>query len=214
MPVRVKICGITRAEDAVEAAALGVDAIGLVFVPGSKRALSIEQARTIGSALPPLVATVGLFLDAAADEVRRVLDAVPLNWLQFHGREDPAFCASFARPWIKALPMGSPEAVHYPEWKQAPALMLDGHSLGAMGGSGAGFDWNAARLPDRPWILAGGLDPDNVGEAVRRLRPAGVDVSSGVESAPGLKSATLMQRFMTALDEAAERDATSFGRTV
>jgi phosphoribosylanthranilate isomerase len=202
MRVRVKFCGMTRAEDAVEAAAVGVDAIGLVFVPGSKRAVSIEQAREICSALPPLVAAVGLFLDAAAEEVGRVIDAVPLNWLQFHGREDPAFCASFARPWIKALPMGSPEAVQYSDWDNATGLMLDGHVAGAMGGSGARFDWRSARLPDRPWILAGGLDPDNVGEAVQRLRPNAVDVSSGIESAPGLKSATLMQRFMTELGRA------------
>jgi phosphoribosylanthranilate isomerase len=196
MRTRVKFCGMTRPDDARHAAALGVDAIGLVFVPGSKRHVDIARAVSICSALPPLVARVGLFADAAREDVERVLDAVPLNWLQFHGREGASFCASFARPWIKALPMGSPATVQYADWRDADALLLDGHAAGEMGGSGSRFDWEDVSLPDRPWLLAGGLNPDNVAEAVRRLRPAGVDVSSGIESAPGVKNATLMQRFM------------------
>ncbi len=196
MRTRVKFCGMTRADDARAAADLGVDAVGLVFVPGSRRAVSTERAAEVCAALPPLVAAVGLFLDPVAGDVERVLERVPLNWLQFHGSESPAFCAAFGRPFIKALPMGSPGRVHYPDWDDAGALLLDGHAAGAMGGSGAAFDWDAVALPDRPWILAGGLDPGNVADAVRRLRPAAVDVSSGIERRPGVKSATLMNRFM------------------
>lgn len=196
MRTRVKFCGMTRADDAARAAALGVDAIGIVFVPGSKRAVSIERAFEICRAVSPLVATVGLFADPEREHVERVLDRVPLNWLQFHGREKPAFCASFDRPWIKALPMGSPEAVQYAEWRNAAALLLDGHAAGAMGGSGNRFNWDAVPLPERPWVLAGGLDADNVAEAVARLRPSAVDVSSGIERVPGVKSDTLMRRFM------------------
>lgn len=196
MRTRVKFCGMTRADDARAAADLGVDAVGLVFVPGSRRTVSTERAAEVCAALPPLVAAVGLFLDPVAGDVERVLERVPLNWLQFHGSESPAFCAAFGRPFIKALPMGSPDRVHYRDWEDAGALLLDGHAAGAMGGAGAAFDWDAVALPDRPWILAGGLDPDNVADAVRRLRPAAVDVSSGIERRPGVKSATLMNRFM------------------
>lgn len=196
MRTRVKICGITRPEDGREAAELGADAIGLVFVARSPRNVELASARGICAALPPLTSTVGLFMNAEPDFVRAVLDQVPLNWLQFHGDETAEYCRSFGRPYIKALPMGSPDRVDYAAWPDASALLLDAHAAGGMGGSGQRLDWTALRPPDRPWILAGGLGPANVAEAVRSLRPTAVDVSSGVESAPGIKSGNLMNQFL------------------
>lgn len=199
MAPRVKICGITRPEDAVFAAALGVSAIGLVFVPQSPRCVTVDQARSICAALPPLIGVVGLFMDAEPDHVRRICDRVGLNWLQFHGQESSAYCRSFARPYIKALAMGSPGTVDYAMWPDAAALLLDAHAEGGMGGSGETFDWAGLVRPDGPWILAGGLTPHNIGAAVRALEPPAVDVSSGVESAPGIKDANLMDQFMRGL---------------
>ena len=178
------------------AAALGASAIGLVFVEGSPRCVSRARAVEICSALPPLVGVVGLFKDAPAARVRSVSAEVPLNLLQFHGSESPDYCADFAMPWVKALPMASPANVQYHHWSGASALLLDAHAAGGMGGSGETFDWNSAVVPDRPWILAGGLNPDNVGRALTLLAPQAVDVSSGIESAPGIKDAALMRRFM------------------
>jgi len=195
-PVRVKFCGITRVEDALLAASLGASAIGLVFVEGSVRCISRERAVEICNALPPLVGVAGLFMDAPEDRVRAVTAQVPLNWLQFHGSETAAYCAGFGLPFIKALPMASPANVQYHEWPGASALLLDAHASGGMGGSGKTFDWENAVVPDHPWILAGGLNPDNVGRALALLAPPAVDVSSGVESAPGIKDAALMRRFM------------------
>jgi len=195
-PVRVKFCGITRMEDALLAASLGASAIGLVFVEGSSRCIDPERAVEICDALPPLVGVVGLFMDAPEDHVRAVTAQVPLNWLQFHGSETPAYCAGFGLPFIKALPMASPGHVQYHGWAGARALLLDAHAPGGMGGSGETFDWENAVVPDRPWILAGGLNPDNVGSALTLMAPPAVDVSSGIESAPGIKDAALMRRFM------------------
>jgi len=200
-PTKVKFCGISRVEDAVLAASLGVDAIGLVFVAGSPRAVDPARAAEICRALPPLVGTVGLFMDAPAEYVRSVCSQVPLNWLQFHGSETPEYCRAFERPWIKALPMASPGDVQYHDWSDAPALLLDAHAAGGMGGSGETFDWENAVLPTNSWILAGGLTPDNIGRALELLAPAAVDVSSGIESAPGIKDATLMRRFMQQIQE-------------
>jgi len=193
---RVKFCGVRRVEDALRAVELGVDAIGLVFVARSPRAVELDRAAEICRALPALVSTVGLFMDAEPDQVRATLARVPLNWLQFHGSESPEYCADFARPWIKALPMASPDSVQYDRWDQASALLLDAHVAGAMGGSGRRFDWDSLKPPNRPWILAGGLSPDNIAEAVRRLSPPAVDVSSGIEAQPGVKSPALMEQFM------------------
>lgn len=197
--VRIKICGITRSEDAQAAAAAGVDAIGLVFVAGSRREIAIEQAARICRDLPPFVGRVGLFMDADADAVRRVLDSVPLNWLQFHGREDQAFCRQFGRPWIKALAMGEGGDGIDKDFDLADAVLLDSHTPGGMGGSGESFDWNRVPAMRRPWILAGGLHAGNVAAACRRLKPDAVDVSSGVEVNPGVKSDKLMKDFVEAV---------------
>ena len=198
-PTRIKICGITRPEDAVAAASAGADAVGLVFYPPSPRAVDMEQARAVVSSLPPFVSTVGLFLDADREVIESVLDEVPLTLLQFHGHEDAAFCRSFGRPWLKAVGMASvddlaAEAERYPD---ARGLLADSCATGEAGGTGETFAW--ARLPrERSYrlILAGGLAPDNVAEAVSAVRPDAVDVSSGVEQAPGRKDPARIQRFI------------------
>ena len=186
---RVKICGITRADDGAAAARAGADAIGLNFWNGTPRCVSFDQARAIVAALPPFVARVGLFVDASADEVRAALAAVPLDALQFHGREPPAFCRSFGRPYLKAVPVR--EGVDLLEcasqFDDAAGLLFDAYQPGDLpGGTGQAFDWSLltgqlrARLRP-PLVLSGGLDPDNVARAIRTVRPYAVDVSSGVE---------------------------------
>ena len=194
--IRVKFCGMTRKEDIRHACELGVDAVGMIFVPRSPRAVSIDRAVELCAAISPLTSAVGLFMDPAADDVASVLERVPLNWLQFHGSESPTFCAGFSRPWIKALPMASPEQVQYDQWDAASALLLDAHRAGGMGGSGQRFDWATAVFPERPWILAGGLCPDNISDAIQAAKPPAVDVSSGIEAEPGVKSLEKMNAFM------------------
>lgn len=197
MTIRIKICGITRPEDARAAAELGADAVGLVFAPVSPRRVVPAQALEICRALPPFVTRVGLFMDATADFVRSVLSAVPLDCLQFHGGEDAEFCRGFQRPWIKAIAMADPGAEELMEdYADADALLLDSHAPGQAGGTGLAFDWQSFVSPARTWILAGGLNPDNVAEACRTLKPPAVDVSSGVESAPGIKDREKMERFI------------------
>ncbi len=200
--VRTKICGITRADDARAAAAAGVDAIGLVFVPKSRRCVSCDQAVAVCDALPPFVGRVGLFMDADAAQVESVLERVGLDWLQFHGNESAAFCRQFRRPWIKALAMnaGQPASL-LNDFAGAAALLLDSHAGGELGGTGQVFDWSRVPAMERPWILAGGLHPGNVAEACQRLRPDAVDVSSGVETEPGIKDHTLMNDFLKAVHD-------------
>jgi len=187
---RVKICGVTRVEDAVTAARLGADAIGLMFYPQSPRAVSADQARCIVRALPPFVAAVGVFVDPAPEDVRAALAAVPLHLLQFHGDETPEFCAQFGVDYLKAARVrpGLDLIQYAARHAGAKALLLDNFVQGAHGGTGQTFDWSLipGALP-LPLVLSGGLDPGNVAEAVRRVRPWAVDVSSGVESARGVK---------------------------
>jgi len=183
---RIKICGITRVEDGVAAARAGADAIGLVFWPGTPRRVDVARARAIAAALPPLVSTVGLFVDPSADEVRAVLDAVPLCALQFHGHEDAALCRAFGRPYLKAIPVGAEGDLleSLSSYGDAAGVLLDAPpSDGLPGGTGRTFDWNRipAALP-LPLVLSGGLNAGNVGDAIRRARPWAVDVSSGVEA--------------------------------
>lgn len=205
--IRVKICGITRPEDARAAAAAGADAIGLVFHPASPRAVSVAQACAILEALPPFVTSVGLFVDAAPETVAGVLARCPLDLLQFHGDEAPAYCGAFRRPYIKAIRMRGPldlEAVAL-TYADARGLLLDAYAPTAAGGTGLTFDWSL--IPGglaRPLVLAGGLHPGNVAEAVRRVRPYALDVSSGVEAAPGIKDAALIQAFVANARRAAE----------
>lgn len=200
---RVKICGITTIEDAQAAAAAGADAIGLVFYANSSRCVTVAQAEDIARAVGPFVTTVGLFVDAAREEIEAVLQAVPLQLLQFHGHETPAFCASFKRPFIKAIRMADGVDVLAADREYAAAgalgLLLDSYSPAAPGGTGETFGWE--RVPANlqlPLILAGGLSPENVGTAVAQVKPYAVDVSSGVESAPARKDSARIAAFVRA----------------
>ncbi|WP_037585398.1 phosphoribosylanthranilate isomerase [Stenoxybacter acetivorans] len=202
MKIRVKICGITRVEDAVTAADAGVDAIGLVFFSGSRRCVSIEQAQKIVHALPPFVSAVGLFVNADATEVNQVLNTVPLDILQFHGDETPAFCRQFARPFMKAIRVKSREdiqaaAEHFPD---ARALLFDAYVHGQFGGTGQCFDWQM--LPENlpcAWVLSGGLNEGNIKEALAASGAAAVDISSGAESSAGIKDAIKIRALMRAI---------------
>lgn len=197
---RIKICGITRSEDGVEAARLGADAIGLVFYEKSPRNVTLEQARAVVRALPPFVSVVALFVNPDAAFVQSVLDACPVDVLQFHGEESPEFCRSFSRPYLKAVRVRP--GVDLLEWAaayhDARGLLADAFVEGAHGGTGAVFDWTL--LPPGlplPLILSGGLTQDNVQQAVAKVHPAAVDVSSGVESSKGIKDAAKMAAFIS-----------------
>ncbi|HET9679246.1 MAG TPA: phosphoribosylanthranilate isomerase [Gammaproteobacteria bacterium] len=203
MPVRIKICGITRPQDAVLAARLGADALGMVFYPDSARAVSLEQAQTIARAVSAFVTLTALFLDPEKQVVEKVLDTVPVNLLQFHGSEPGSFCRQFGRPYIKAVAMQDSAAAMaelQTEYADAAGLVFDSHAAGAAGGTGQTFDWSRLQSGsdnNLPIILAGGLTPDNVATAIRQVRPWAVDVASGVESSPGVKDADKLERFIT-----------------
>ncbi|NJD07741.1 MAG: phosphoribosylanthranilate isomerase [Methylococcaceae bacterium] len=199
MRTRVKICGFTRSEDAAEAARLGADAIGLVFYPPSPRHVDIDRAVAICRTLPAFVTVVGLFVDEAREGVEQVMDRVPLDLLQFHGDEPAEYCRSFGRPYFKAVRMaaGTDLAGLAKAYGDARGLLLDADDAQAKGGTGTRFDW--ALVPERctlPVILAGGLKPDNVVAALEQVRPYAVDVSSGVESAKGIKDHNKMAAFL------------------
>ncbi len=202
---RVKICGITRAEDAAAAAAAGADAIGLVFYAKSPRNIDIEQAQAVVAALPAFVTTVALFKDAAADFIEPALASVDIDLIQFHGSESADFCRRFGKPYIKALGMLGELDIEAQakSYEDARGLLLDAHPPGEAGGGGETFDWNSIPPAMRGGIiLAGGLRPDNVFDAVRSVRPYAVDVSSGVEQAKGVKSAAKMQQFINEVQRA------------
>ena len=204
MRTRVKICGLTAEHDVHAAAALGVDAIGLVFFAASPRAVDIGRARRLCACLPPFVTSVGLFVNADADYVRGVLAEVPLDLLQFHGDEAPDYCASFGRPWIKAIRMrpGTDLEALTERYCNASGLLLDTYDPAAAGGTGRRFDWDLVPAALAPHVvLAGGLDPDNVAEAIRRVRPYGVDVSGGVEAEKGKKDQAKMAAFLRGVND-------------
>ncbi len=199
MRTRVKICGITRPEDAYQAARLGADAIGLVFYANSPRAVGESQAADIVRSLPPFVTTVGLFVDPVPTEVAAVLAKVPLDLIQFHGNESPEFCARFDLPYLKAIRMrdGIDLATEQERYRDACGLLLDTYQSGLPGGTGESFDWG--RVPEElaaSIILAGGLTPENVGAAIKQVRPYAVDVSGGVEAAKGVKDVAKMAAFI------------------
>ena len=205
MNTRVKICGITRVQDGLDAVRFGAHAIGLVFYAPSPRAVTADQARTIVEALPPFVTAVGLFVNAEAEAVRETLAAVPLQLLQFHGDETPEYCAAFGMPYLKAVRVraGVDLLQYAQDFHGARGLLLDAYVEGVRGGTGATFDW--ALIPRSlplPVVLSGGLDADNVGAAVRAVRPWAVDVSSGVESAKGIKDAAKIEAFMNGVRNA------------
>src|SRR5882672_9169474 len=199
MATAVKICGITRPEDALAAARAGAHAIGLVFYAKSPRHVTPARAAEIIRVLPPFVTTVGLFVNAQAEEVRATLAEAPVGLLQFHGDETPEFCRQFKRSYVKVVRMkpGVDLLQYARDYHDAKALLLDNYVEGLHGGSGAAFDWSLIpRGLPLPVILSGGLTPENVMEAVRRVRPGAVDVSSGVESAKGVKDAHKISVFI------------------
>ena len=202
MRIRTKICGITRVEDALAAAYAGVDAIGLVFYDKSPRAVSIAQAQAIIAALPPFVSTVGLFVNAPQAEVKHILEQVPLDVLQFHGDETPEQCDEYARPYFRALRMqpGVDIAHMAAQFMHAQAILLDAWVPGIPGGTGERFDW--ASIPTdlaKPLILAGGLNVDNIEQAMQQVQPWALDVSGGVEASPGIKDAEKIRKFLYAV---------------
>jgi phosphoribosylanthranilate isomerase len=210
--VRVKICGITRLQDALAACDAGADALGFNFWPGSKRHVSAAVAAGIVRALPPFVTVVGVFVDQPREELARIAGEVGLHVLQLHGDEAPEDCAGHGLPVIKALradaSLSAGRIAAYP----VRAVLLDTPAP-AFGGTGVPFDWTAVAslTVPVPVILAGGLTPDNVGEAVRVARPWAVDVASGVESAPGVKDTLAMRRFVRAARAAADADSRQGG---
>lgn len=199
---RIKFCGFTRPGDVRLACELGADAIGFVFARNSPRRIEPEEARAMRQALAPLVDAVALFMDNPVDEVREVVKQVRPSLLQFHGSEDDAFCRGFGVPYVKAIPMGTELAEQHPanihmRYPSASGFLFDSHSIGTQGGSGEVFDWS--RIPagvQKPFMLAGGLHAGNIFDAIIGTLPWGVDVSSGIESEPGLKDGEKMRRFV------------------
>jgi len=205
---RIKFCGVTRAEDAMAAAALGVDAVGFVLTRKSRRFAGIERARQMRRALPPFVTAVALFMDDDVSFVSEAVAAIAPDLLQFHGSEAAPDCVRYGRPYLKAVAMRDGLV----DWRrlvdshaQATGFLFDGHAAGEQGGSGRSFDWSLLpRDAGKPVVLAGGLTPENVAAAIRAVRPWAVDVSSGIEAEPGLKDIDRMRRFIAAVRTADE----------
>lgn len=215
MRTRVKICGITRREDALAAVEAGADAIGLVFYSASPRAVDFTVAEAIVAGLPPMVSVVGLFVDADREVVESACSFLPLSLLQFHGDEDPGFCGSFGKPWMKAIRVGPGTDIlaAAAPYQGAAAVLLDTFKAGVPGGTGTTFDWDRVPGMDVPVVLAGGLSAANVASAICSARPYGVDVSGGVEDAPGKKCPAKIREFVSAV-RAADEDARAASRAV
>jgi phosphoribosylanthranilate isomerase len=202
---RIKVCGITQRSDAQAAVAAGVDALGLVFYAGSARAVSIGQAQEVASGVPPLVTLVALFVDAEEALVREVCEQLPIGLLQFHGAETDRWCGQFGKPWMKAIRVAADTDVQgtMRQWPGADAILLDTYRKGSPGGTGERFDWDLVPLnPGAPLVLAGGLNEGNVSAAIRQCKPFAVDVSGGVESAPGIKDHRKIEQFIAAVKAA------------
>jgi phosphoribosylanthranilate isomerase len=205
MRTRVKICGFTQVEDSLCAANLGVDAIGLVFYPPSPRNVSVEQAASISRALPAFVNVVALFVDAEPALIREVLNKVRVDCLQFHGDEPADGCRIYDKSYIKAIRMQADTDVAglQQQYRDAAGLLLDAYHPGVQGGSGSGFDWDLIpKTRSLPIILAGGLTPENAGEAIKAVKPYALDVSSGVEAGKGIKDAAKMAAFIRKTNQA------------
>ena len=200
--VNIKICGLTRDEDVQVVVEAGVDAIGFVFTKSPRR-ISIDTAIRLISYVPGDVLRVGLFLNQDSAEIAQVVNSVPLDVLQFHGSETEQECSVFDLPWLKAVAMEDAESVRRAEhdYPGAMGLLLDSHVAGKRGGSGKVFDWSLSKPVAKPVWLAGGLNAGNVGEAIRLVRPYAVDVSSGVELAPGIKDRSMILNFVKAVRE-------------
>ena len=213
---RVKICGITRQEDAFAAINAGADAIGLVFYGPSPRSLSVEQAALIAEAVPPFVTIVGLFVDPDEALVSNVLKHVRIDLLQFHGLESRQTCEQFSRPYIKAIRIKPEDDLEstFAKYPTAEGFLLDTYRPGIPGGTGETFDWSLfPKQSNKPLILAGGLSPDNIVSAIETTRPFAVDVSGGVESAKRIKSTELINQFIAGVNRVdTERSVTSTAR--
>ena len=200
---RIKVCGICSVDDALDAIEAGVDAIGMVFYEKSPRHISLEQASAITAAVPPFVTTVGLFVDSDVQFIEKVISQAGIDLLQFHGDEEESFCSRFGRPYIKALRMTQQTNVQdfCKSYHTAKGLLIDSFTPGIPGGTGKTFDWNLipAEIP-LPVILAGGLNSDNVIEALSQVKPWAVDVSSGVEESPGKKNLRKIRQFVQAVE--------------
>ena len=199
MRTRIKFCGLTRPGDVRLAVELGVDALGFVFAAASRRRLDIDQAEGLRQVVPPLVDAVALFMDNPGSEIAAAIRMLRPTLLQFHGSEDDAFCRGFGLPFLKTVPMGqgaTDAALARKRYPSASAFLLDGHGPGQPGGRGERFDWTTIPPLGRPVFVAGGLSPVNVAQAIRAARPFAVDVSSGIESAPGIKDGEKMQQFV------------------
>jgi len=199
MATRIKICGITRRLDAVVAARLGAHAVGLMFYENSPRFVDLDTAREVIEGLPPFVSRVGVFVNPDEQYVREILRALHLDLLQFHGEESPQFCAEFDMPYIKAIRVkkGLDLLQYASRYRDAKGLLLDAHINRAYGGTGEVFDWGLVpRNLSLPIVLSGGLNAENVARAIRQVRPWAVDVSSGVESAKGIKDAAKIAAFI------------------
>jgi len=201
--VKVKICGLTRPEDVQAAVRAGADAIGFVFT-ASPRRITIERALELSAYATRRVLRVGLFLDQDRSDIERVTAALPLDILQFHGSETEQECSVFRLPWLKAVAMEDADSVIRAErdFPGAAGLLLDSHSKGKRGGSGQLFDWSLVRPAMKPIWLAGGLNADNVKQAIHTVRPYAVDVSSGVETEPGIKDSSRINAFVKAVRQA------------
>ena len=196
---RIKICGITRAEDADAAVEAGADALGLVFYPPSPRAVNVGQAVDAVGNVPAFVSVTALFVNPTVEEVQRVLDSVRIDLIQFHGDEDDDFCRQFKRPYIKALRVrqASDVVASCLRFPGALAILLDSYKPGVPGGTGETFDWSLIpETPPKPIILAGGLEPENVASAITQIRPFAVDISGGVEASKGIKDHSKIEEFV------------------
>ncbi len=202
---RIKICGITRPEDAETAFLAGADAIGLVFYPKSPRAVCLEQARAVVAAAPALVTTVGLFVNADPGWLAEISRELSLGLVQLHGDESPDYCESLGLPWMKALRVmpGMDVARELDRYAGGSAILLDAYKKGVPGGTGERFDWSLVPpVSPLPLVLAGGLDAGNVGAAIDAVQPFAVDVSGGVEESPGIKAAERIRQFVSAVQQA------------
>ncbi len=199
-PVKIKICGMTCLQDALLAIEGGADAVGFIFYKKSPRAVSMKTVRAIVAALPPFVETVGVFVDETAERINRVAEFCGLDAVQLHGDESPAFCKKIRRKVIKAVRVKDADSISRLADYQVSGILLDSYNEKQRGGTGSVFDWNLARRAKKfgPVILAGGLGPANVAEAIRRVQPYGVDVCSGVERSPGVKDPKKMREFLRA----------------
>jgi len=198
MRTRVKICGITRRQDAEFSVEMGADALGLVFYPPSPRAVTVAQAQEIITGLPPFISIVALFVDAEPVDVKACLTALPIGVLQFHGDESPEYCEQFNHPYMKALRMreGIDLKAEVARYASASAILVDSYQPGIPGGTGQVFDWSLITDINMPLVLAGGLDAQNVAQAIEQVQPYAVDVSGGVEQAKGIKDNMKISDFM------------------